>query len=132
MRYHQFTTLEAAYKDQGIDPAVIDTLPALPFDADRIDFHKAVLQFDILQTSINKDEEGNEWKPQPGEPRYYGWFDIEEDETRASGFRLWFYDSGYDDSDAYVAPRLCFRDRARLMFAIEHHLDLFERIFIPR
>lgn len=132
MRYKQFDSFEAACKDQGLDPAtVLPDFSKSSLSEKQKDYHTAAIMFDIVAVSVNKDEDGNEWKPQVGEERNYAWFNIIKDKTRPLGFRLSFSVFGSDRSHAFVASRLCFRDEDRLLFMFEKFPELFEKLYIP-
>ena len=131
MRYEQFTTFEAACKDQGLDPATaIPDFSKSSLSEKQKDYHTAAMKLDIIAVSVNKDEDDNEWKPKVGELRRYLWFNIIEDNTRPLGFRLSFHACAFDLSIACVASRLCFRDRQRIEFMFDKFPELFEKLYI--
>lgn len=131
--YRSIDSYEAACKDQGKNPEKFPDYSECEMTPKEEQYQLSTFKSARIATSINKDEDGNEWKPIPGEDyRYYTWQWIKKDDTKRSGFGLSLRDVHYDDSDAFVASRLQFRDEGRARFFFDTYPELLEDIMIPQ
>ncbi|HTD92461.1 MAG TPA: hypothetical protein VK644_01565 [Chitinophagaceae bacterium] len=130
--YKTITSYEAACADQERDPLAEPDYSKCGLAPAQEQYHRSSFRWDIIRTSVNKDKEGNLWKPTPTERRYYFWAWINPDANKRSGFGLSFVDVNFDDSISGVASRLQFRDEPRTKFMFDTFPDLCEDIYIPQ
>lgn len=128
--YKTITGWEAACADQGKDPNVLPSYEGCRLTEGQILHRIAGHKLEIMHVSINKDKNGKEWQPKPGEARHYAWMWWEKDKSKPSGSGLSL--CGVEDgaSSAGVASRLTCRDEARAKFIFENNIDLFEDYII--
>jgi hypothetical protein len=119
----QIKTYEEACERKGIDP--VATLPDVTnvpeeFKKATVDHYKMM----IVASVLNGDWKAN-WADY-GQVKYWPWFDVVEDSTTSSGFRLSSggYGGGY--SRTGVGSRLCFKDVETAKYAGKQFADLYE------
>ncbi len=125
MNYAEIKSFDDACKALNITP----TLPS--FECSPVKHLKALLahyQLIIIAEAINEG-----WQPNwadTNEYKYQLWPDIEENESKASGFGLSFdvYGNWHTITDA--GSRLCFKDRERAKYCFDTFLHLWEDYFL--
>lgn len=132
--YTDIKLFEDACKDQGIDPvAIMPDFSMLPTGLGN--FLRSGLRLAIVNVSINKDEDGKEWKPNwsdEDEYKYFPWMDVEADDEKPSGSGLSFRVTGYAYSVTTVASRLMCRDRERAKYIFEQFKSDWENYILYR
>lgn len=130
MKYTDIKTYEDACADQKKDPIARPDYSKCELSPAEEDFNLTVFLLARIIVSVNKDENGEEWKPAPTDRRHYPWAYIEEDKTKPSGSGLSLRDVANDDSVTGVAARLTCRDAPRARYLFEQFKPLWERILI--
>jgi hypothetical protein len=120
-------SFEEACKAQGLDPEkVLPDVSNMPEHAQKT--ITAYAKLCIIQPVLNGD-----WKPDwndYNQYKYYPWFDVNEDQSKPSGFGLSFYDYGYDYTLAYLGSRLYYKDRETAEYAGETFIAEYEDLVL--
>lgn len=123
----KITSFEEACKERGLDPVkVLPDVSGMPESMQKTVTAYAMLC--IIQSVLNGD-----WKPDwnnTSEYKYYPWFDVEEDDTVPSGFRLSCVGYGCGLSAASLGSRLYYRDADTAEFAGRTFIELYNDLIL--
>jgi len=130
MDYKKIKTFEDACKDQGKNINAVPDYSKAMLSLGEEKFNLAVFKLSRIAISLNKTDKGKEWKPGPGDIRYYPWLWWENDNDKPSGSGLSFYDCDLVRSYTTVASRLTFRTSAIAEYAFKQFQELYEDLII--
>lgn len=122
----QIKTFEDACKALNIDANILPDVSMLPAkDQQAFIAHYKLC---VITRALNEGWEPNwsdtdQWK-------YWPWFDVNEDESKPSGFGLSYHDYADWHSSTDVGSRLCFKSWELAKYAGEQFVDLYEAYYL--
>lgn len=120
------TTVEGCFIATNRDPKILPIVDHLPErDAKKT---LADYKWSVVVEAINEGIPAN-WAD-ASESKYILWPDVVVDKSKPSGFGLSYFDYVVSVTAATVPSRLTFRNRAGAKFAYDHHLELFEEVYL--
>lgn len=128
----QTKTVADAYKALNRQPVVIPSVPEL-LEAERKhlnDFFDLTVVVQVINQEANN---GQPWEPNyndSNEKKWYGWFWVEADAERPSGFGFSRTNTTCDLTDADVGSRLCFKTEEALIHAQKHFEGLYLSVLL--
>ncbi len=89
---------------------------------------QGILQLDMINKVLNDGVvmdfmDRNQWK-------YFGYFWVVKDDSKATGFGLSLDGVDYTDTSADVGARLCFVDEKTFRHAFKYFPEIFEKVLI--
>jgi hypothetical protein len=123
--YTEIKTFEDACKALNYDASAISITGIHAKHQKAIEAHAKLI---IIAEAINEG-----WRPDwnnSNEYKYQLWPDIEEDETKPSGFGLSYGGCDHWGTDASVGSRLCFQSREKARYCFDTFIDLWEAYFL--
>jgi hypothetical protein len=121
MSYKKITTIEAAFKKQGLDPKIMPDVSMLP---DRL--KKYMLACYILPIIFEAVNEG--WTPDytnSNQPKYSLWAYVDADKKQPGGFGFSLSNCDYSIADSSAGSRLSAETSDKLAHIFEHFKQLF-------
>lgn len=128
--YTDFKTYADVCKDQGKNPEARPDYSKAEMSAGQQRFNLAVFQLERVMVSLNRLDDGTEWKPKPTETKWWPWAWIKENKKDPSASGVSLNDVAYDNSNAAAAPRLCARTEEIAKYAFETFGDLFREFYL--
>lgn len=122
----KFNTIEAAFADQGLDPAVLPIVDKLPEE-----YRDAVVDFYKLLVATKAVNEGKkaDWADS-SERKWVPWADVKQEKKNKSGFDLVFDAAGCTRTFTDAGSRLSSRTSEAAEFLFKKFKGLYESIWL--